>query len=107
MKATLTHRQVRPAAPQTFPERGVAMTTRLTLQVDGPFSLAAAASFGFGPNTGRPAPDANLMRLAFVADDLRHHVGVALTQELDGSLSADVSGDAPVDAAEAQLRRIL
>jgi DNA-3-methyladenine glycosylase II len=83
------------------------MTTRLTLPVDGPFSLAAAASFGFGPNTGRPDPDANLMRLAFVADDFRHHIGAVLTQEPDGSLSADISGDAPVDAAETQLRRIL
>lgn len=83
------------------------MTTRLTLPVDGPFSLAAAASFGFGPNTGRPDPDANLMRLAFVADDFRHHVGAVLTQEPDGSLSAGVSGDAPADSAELQLRRIL
>jgi DNA-3-methyladenine glycosylase II len=83
------------------------MTTQLTLHVDGAFSLAAAASFGFGPSTGRPFPDARLMRLAFVADDLRHHVGVALTQQADGSLAADVSGDAGIAAAEAQIRRIL
>ena len=83
------------------------MTTQLTIQVGGPFSLAAAASFGFGPSTGRPFPDARLMRLAFVADDLRHHVGVALTQQSDGSLVAEVSGDAEIGAAEAQIRRIL
>src|SRR5215472_16234777 len=83
------------------------MTKQLTLPVDGPFSLAAAASFGFGPSTGRPFPDARLMRLAFVADDLRHHVGVVLTQLPDGSLAADVSGDAEIGAAEAQVRRIL
>jgi DNA-3-methyladenine glycosylase II len=83
------------------------MTTQLALRVDGPFSLAAAASFGFGPSTGQPFPDARLMRLAFVADDLRHHVGVALTQQSDGSLVADVSGDAGIDAAAAQIRRIL
>jgi DNA-3-methyladenine glycosylase II len=83
------------------------MTTQLTLHVDGPFSLAAAASFGFGPSTGRPFPDASVMRLAFVADDLRHHVGVALTQHSDGSLAAEVSGDAEIGAAEAQIRRIL
>jgi len=82
------------------------MTTRIILPVDGPFSLGAAASFGFGPNTGRPWPD-DLMRLAFVADDLRHHVGAVVTQRADGSLTADLSGDAPADAAEAQLRRIL
>jgi DNA-3-methyladenine glycosylase II len=83
------------------------MTTHLNLQVEGPFSLAAAASFGFGPNTGRPFPDARLMRLAFVADDLRHHVGVLLTQQPDGTLAADVSGDAGIGAVEAQIRRIL
>jgi DNA-3-methyladenine glycosylase II len=85
----------------------VTMTTQVTLQVEGPFSLAAAASFGFGPSTGRPFPDARLMRLAFVADDLRHHVGVVLTQQPDGSLAADISGDAGIGAAEAQIRRIL
>jgi hypothetical protein len=68
------------------------MRTQLTMQVEGPFSLAAAASFGFGPSTGRPFPDARLLRLAFVADDLRHHVGVVLTQQADGSLVADISG---------------
>lgn len=83
------------------------MTTHLTLQVDGQFSLAAAASFGFGPSAGSPLPDARIMRLAFVADDLRHHAGVALTQNADGSLSAEVSGDAEIGAAEDQIRRIL
>jgi DNA-3-methyladenine glycosylase II len=83
------------------------MTTRLILPVDGPFSLSAAASFGFGPYTGRPAPNDNMMRLAFVADDLRHHVGAVVTQLPDGSLTALISGDAPAGAAELQLRRIL
>jgi DNA-3-methyladenine glycosylase II len=83
------------------------MTTQLTMHVEGPFSLAAAASFGFGPSTGRPFPDARLMRLAFVADDLRHHVGVSLAQQPDGSLLADISGDAVIAAAEVQIRRIL
>jgi DNA-3-methyladenine glycosylase II len=36
-----------------------------------------------------------------------HHVGAVLTQLPDGSLAADVTGDTPADAAEAQLRRIL
>jgi DNA-3-methyladenine glycosylase II len=83
------------------------MTTQLTIHVEGPFSLAAAASFGFGPSTGRPFPDARQMRLAFVSDDLRHNVGVALTQAPDGNLVAELSGDAEPGAAEAQLRRIL
>jgi DNA-3-methyladenine glycosylase II len=83
------------------------VTTRIILPVEGPFSLGAAASFGFGPNTGRAFPDGSVMRLAFVADDLRHHVGAVLTQLPDGSLAADVTGDVPPDAAEAQVRRIL
>jgi DNA-3-methyladenine glycosylase II len=83
------------------------VTTQIILPIDGPFSLAASASFGFGPNTGRPSPGARVMRLAFVADDLRHHVGAVLTELPDGSLAAEISGAAPVDAAEAQVRRIL
>jgi DNA-3-methyladenine glycosylase II len=83
------------------------MTTQLTIKVDGPFSLAAAASFGFGPTTGRPVPDARVMRLAFVADDLQHHVGVALTQPAEGVLEAEVSGEAALDSAARQIRRIL
>jgi DNA-3-methyladenine glycosylase II len=83
------------------------MTKQLTMTVDGPFSLAAAAGFGFGPHTGRPFPDGDVMRLSFVADDLRHHVGVVLAQQPDGSLSAEFSGDGQVTAAQAQVRRIL
>ena len=83
------------------------MTTRVTMQVDGPFSLAAAVGFGFGPNTGRPSPDSNLMRLAFVTDDLKHHAGAVLSQAPDGSLEAEISGDGDPAAAQAQIRRIL
>lgn len=46
--------------------------TTCTIQPDGPFSLAAAAGFGFGPNMARPLPAGNEMRLAFVTDDMRH-----------------------------------
>jgi DNA-3-methyladenine glycosylase II len=88
------------------------MAQQLILKVTGPFSLAAAASFGFGPNTGRPVPgaesaDAVVMRLAFVADDLHSQVGAVLRQRPDGTLAADVTGDASPRAAEAQIRRIL
>lgn len=78
------------------------------MPVDGPFSLAAAASFGFGPNTGRPVPgDDAVMRLAFVTDDLRHCAGVLLRQDADGSLSAQISGGADAASVELQVRRIL
>jgi DNA-3-methyladenine glycosylase II len=87
------------------------MAQQLILEVTGPFSLAAAASFGFGPNTGRPlpgaGPDAAVMRLAFVTDDLQGQAGAVLRQRPDGSLTADVTGDASPRAAEAQIRRIL
>lgn len=83
------------------------MTAQVTMTVDGPFSLAAAAGFGFGPSTGRPFPDGDVLRLAFAADDLKHHVGAALRQNPDGSLAAEISGDADLDAAQTQIRRIL
>jgi DNA-3-methyladenine glycosylase II len=87
---------------------GVNMTELVRMPVDGPFSLAAAAGFGFGPNTGRnyPAGDA-VMRLAFVADDLRHQAGAVIRQEPDGGLVADVSSTGDVAATARQLRRIL
>jgi DNA-3-methyladenine glycosylase II len=83
------------------------MTKHAILAVDGPFSLAAAAGFGFGPNTGRPFSEGDVMRLAFVADDLRHHVGAAISQRPDGSLAVELSGEGDPAAAQAQIRRIL
>jgi DNA-3-methyladenine glycosylase II len=79
----------------------------LRLAVEGPFSLAAAAAFGFGPNTGRPGPDGPLMRLAFVTDDMAHQAGVVVRQEQDGSLLAEISGVANATAVADQVRRIL
>ena len=75
---------------------------------DAPFSLQAAASFGFGPNTGRPTVDGAAMHLAFVTDDLRHQAAVWLSQDAGGDIHARVQGD-PGDGAalEAQVRRIL
>ena len=83
------------------------MPVTLSLRVDGPFSLAAAASFGFGPNTG-PQPETGLMRLAFAGDDLGTHVGAVIRQEADGSLSAEISGNvSDLTMAADQIRRIL
>jgi DNA-3-methyladenine glycosylase II len=83
------------------------MTKHVVLAVDGPFSLAAAAGFSFGPNAGREFSEGDVMRLAFVADDLRHHVGAAISQQPDGSLTVELSGDGEPDAAQVQIRRIL
>src|ERR1035441_10014719 len=73
---------------------------------DGAFSLAAAASFGFGPNTGRPRPDGDSMTLAFVADDLVHHAAAFVTQDAAGVLHCSVFGDAEPDRVVAQVRRV-
>lgn len=83
------------------------MPTQLRITVDGPFSLSAAASFGFGPNIGRPQADADVMRLAFVADDLASYAGVVLRQEPDGALTVELHGNASDQAAVNQVRRIL
>ena len=80
---------------------------QVRIAVDGPFSLAAAAAFGFGPNTGRPRPDEQLMRLAFVTDDLAHQAGAVVRQQPDGTLLAEISGVRDTSAAVSQVRRIL
>jgi DNA-3-methyladenine glycosylase II len=86
----------------------VSDTTRdLIITPDGAFSLAAAASFGFGPNTGRPKPDGDSMTLAFVADDLVHQAAAILDQGADGAIRARIFGDADPGVVEAQVRRIL
>jgi DNA-3-methyladenine glycosylase II len=78
-----------------------------TIVPDGPFSLAAAAAFGFGPRTGGPAPGGGEMRLAFVTDDMRHHATVHLAQRPDGAIKAVVRSDADDEAVLHQVRRIL
>jgi DNA-3-methyladenine glycosylase II len=79
----------------------------LTLTPDGAFSLAAAASFGFGPNTGRPKPDGDSMSLAFVADDLVHHAAAFLTQDAQGVVHCRLYGEADPDRVVDQIRRVL
>lgn len=77
------------------------------MEPDPPFSLAAAASFGFGPNTGRPKPDALGMRLAFVVDGYTEQAGVLLRQRPDGAIEAIVEGTSTLGAVERQVRRVL
>ena len=79
----------------------------ITITPDGAFSLAAAAAFGFGPNTGRPKPDGNSMSLAFVADDHQHHAAAIVTQDPDGVVHAELIGDADPTVVETQVRRVL
>ncbi|MDQ1543641.1 MAG: hypothetical protein QOK08_1279 [Actinomycetota bacterium] len=83
--------------------------TTFTIVPDGPFSLAAAAGFGFGPNTGRPVYKDAGMKLAFVTDDLAHQVEVSLSQDPSGAVtgSIDFEDDADATAIERQVARIL
>ncbi len=74
---------------------------------DGAFSLAAAASFGFGPSTGRPKPDGDSMSLAFVADDMAHYAAAVVTQDSQGMLHCRAYGDADPERVIAQVRRVL
>ncbi len=83
------------------------MPTQIRITVDGPFSLSAAASFGFGPHAGRQHSDADVMRLAFVADDLDSYAGAVVRQEPDGALAVELHGDASYQVAVNQIRRIL
>src|SRR6266568_4948841 len=83
-----------------------AMTT-FSIKPDAPFSLSAAAGFGFGPRTGRPRPAGSEMRLAFVTDDMAHHAAVHVTQDLDGTVTGKVQTDGDPQAAWRQVLRIL
>jgi DNA-3-methyladenine glycosylase II len=83
--------------------------TTFTIVPDGPFSLAAAAGFGFGPNTGRPVYKNAGMKLAFVTDDLAHQVEVSLSQDPSGNVMGiiDADGGADTTAIQRQVARIL
>jgi DNA-3-methyladenine glycosylase II len=83
------------------------VATELTITPDGSFSLAAAASFGFGPNTGRPKPDGDAMSLAFVADDLVHQAAAFLTQDAGGVVHCKVFGDGDPELVLNQVGRVL
>jgi DNA-3-methyladenine glycosylase II len=76
----------------------------------GPFSLRAAAGFGFGPSEGRPPPFDGAMRLAFPLDPGTGHAGAILRQpETDGPVHVELElrGGASVAAALAQVARTL
>lgn len=83
------------------------MTQTIHITPDGPFSLAAAASFGFGPNTGRPTWSGAEMKLAFVTDDFQSHAYVELNQLADGTVVGTIDSDADPDAVTAQVARVL
>ncbi len=86
------------------------MTEREQLDPRGPFSLRAAAGFGFGPTEGRAPQFDGAMRLAFPVDGGRGYAGAVLRQErADGPVVVELElrdGGDPV-AALAQIARII
>lgn len=84
------------------------MTRMLKIEPRGPFSLRAAASFGFGPTEGRGRPfDAGVLRYAFAVDG-GGYAGVELRQAKDDApVVASVQGDGDLAAVGAQLERVL
>jgi DNA-3-methyladenine glycosylase II len=86
------------------------MDGALELTPQGPFSLAAAAGFGFGPTEGRAPAWDGALRLAFPVDGGRGHAGAVLRQrEPDGPVSVELQlrdGAEPA-AALAQVARTL
>ncbi len=86
-------------------ETDMATTTgRFEIEPQGPYSLAAAASFEFGPKEAQPEQG---IRLAFVVDDLSDTAAVAVHQDPGGLVHGAVQGSRHVDAVRAQVARIL
>jgi DNA-3-methyladenine glycosylase II len=85
----------------------------LTIEPRGPFSLRAAAEFGFGPNAGRPPAFDGAMRLAFAIDGGDGYAGVVIRQPRDdGALDCEVHTLETADTGdltpiERQLARML
>jgi DNA-3-methyladenine glycosylase II len=80
------------------------MSETSTIVPRGPFSLARAATFGFGPRT--PEPFDGALRLAFAADGSFAPAGVVL-REGPAGIDISVEGEAEAGAVERQVARIL
>jgi DNA-3-methyladenine glycosylase II len=86
------------------------MTESAQIVPRGPFSLPAAAGFGFGPNEGRPPAFDGAMRLAFPIDGGTGYAGAVLRQpEPDGPVQVELElthgGDG--ESAVAQIARVI
>ncbi len=78
-----------------------------TIIPDGPFSLAEAATFGFGQRTGGDWD--GLMRLAFCLDGYTSHVAAEVRQDETGAVHGAVHAPAgaDLDRVRAQVARVL
>ena len=81
---------------------------RLTIEPRGPFSLRAAAQFGFGPTEGNAPAFDGVMRLAFPIDGGAGYAGVTVRQPLEhGPLEVESLGDGDGRLVARQLARVL
>ena len=82
------------------------MSSSFTITPRGPFSLAEAATFGFGQRDSAVWDE--VMRLAFCLDGYQHQVGVEVRQDAAG-VHGTVRGPAGVDveAVARQVARVL
>jgi DNA-3-methyladenine glycosylase II len=86
------------------------MERRLEIVPQGPFSLEAAAGFGFGPTEGRARAWDGTMRLAFPVDGGGGHAGAVLRQpaaDAPVSVELELRDGAKLDAALGQVARTL
>ncbi len=84
------------------------MSERVTIEPRGPFSLRAAAEFGFGPTEGAAPAFDGVMRLAFPIDGGAGYAGVAVRQPLEhGPLEVESQGDGDGRLVARQLARVL
>ncbi|MBV9717117.1 MAG: hypothetical protein JOZ64_17215 [Solirubrobacterales bacterium] len=86
------------------------MSEHVELPVRGPFSLRAAAEFGFGPRAGGAGTFDGAMRLAFPVDGGRGYAGAVVRRPRpDGPLAVELhsTGGAAPDTVGRQLARIL
>lgn len=82
------------------------MTSRtFTITPDGPFSLAEAATFGFGQRSD--AGWDGVMRLAFCLDGYAEQVGVEVRQDDADVVHGTVIGDGDLAAIRRQVARVL
>lgn len=81
-----------------------ATTGSFEIEPQGPYSLAAAASFEFGPKEAQPEEG---IRLAFAVDNFTDTAAVAVHQDAGGVVHGVVQGSPDVEAVRAQVARIL
>ena len=84
------------------------MTRERAIRPDGPFSLALAAGFGFGPRgSDGPGEAEPAMRLAFPLDGYREHAAAVVRQPRPDEVRIAIHAGSDGDAVERQLARVL